>query len=322
MTKRIVIGVLCSFVVFFVVFLGYLFFNRYKNPASSSGLFVEYLEKSSENPIEHMIGNIPENLQVRMITAVAPFYHGMFSKEEAAKTRTTLLPVYKEMQSKQDWSKLPSSLGNTYLSTIHLPPKQNQYFVYIPQKTEGQKIPAIVFLHGFGGNFTPYFYKLSSIADKYHVAIIAPSYKNGVWDDDSIAFVKSVTENANKKFDVDPNSYYLLGFSNGGLTAPKIYLNNSDSYKGLILISTYLDSEKLLKTESLSLLKKINILVIQGSNDHRVEVENTRSVVKALQTKNISVVLKEFPTDHFVFFENNTEVEDLIGKTYFEEKQQ
>jgi predicted esterase len=100
----------------------------------------------------------------------------------------------------------------------------------MPQHPVGQKLSAILFLHGFGGNYTSFLYKLSYVADICHVAIVAPSYKAGAWDVQAVNFVDYVIQDAEKKFDVAPNGYYLLGFSNGGLITPAMYDHDPTRY--------------------------------------------------------------------------------------------
>lgn len=308
------IGVFC---LFCVGILGFFLTRTYQNPQTNSEIFSEHLDNEQPNFIERIVGNIPEILQMKLITTFAPFYHGMFSSEEAQRMWSTSAPLYQEMQKSEKWSHLPSSLSDTYLSILHFHPKQNQYLVYMPQHPTGQKLPVIVFLHGFGGNFTSYVYQLSHLADMYQVAIIAPTYKNGIWDNDSMNFIHVVTQDAAQKFDIDLNHEYLMGISNGGLILPDLYKNDPIHYQGLIFFSTYLDKKVLLQPDMLSSLKNVKMLVIQGNQDERIDPENTWTVVTELKRNRVDISLNELPSDHFLFFEKNEPVFQIIGKTFF-----
>ena len=205
-------AVICIILIICLGSFGYFLSRGYKNPSIGNGIFFERFGNNSPNLIERFIDAIPEIYQMKVVTTLAPLYHGLFSKEEARRAWLVSLPIYNEMQKDENWSKLPSSLGNVYLTTLHQKIKQDQYYAYIPKHREDQKLPVLVFLHGFGGNFTSYLYKLSFLADTYHVAIIAPSYKSGIWDKDSLDFINNVIQDAERKFDLDHENYYLMGF--------------------------------------------------------------------------------------------------------------
>ena len=120
-----------------------------------------------------------------------------------------------------------------------------QYNIALPEGVEGP-IPAVVFVHGFGGSGKGVFNNKSltrSILDRGY-ALIAPSglkaegRNGGSWSfhpdweprRDEIAFLTSVRDQAIAEHNVDPDRIVLSGFSIGGSMTSYLACQEPDAF--------------------------------------------------------------------------------------------
>ena len=100
--------------------------------------------------------------------------------------------------------------------------------------------------------------------------------------------------------------FYLGGFSNGGLSINRLasQLKNEKGLAGLIFIDGIQGGESIRDTG-------LPVLVIQGTQDERVHVDEVRQVVKAIGS---SATYEELDADHFLIMKQPDPVQDTIIK--------
>lgn len=268
-----------------------------------------HLDSSKPRLIERTASSFPEDFQVRLGGTILTIRQDLISKEENDKAIELSMQIYNEMSSKQEWSTLPSSLGISYEKILKINFEQSQYFLYIPQDKPER---AIVFLHGFGGNFNSYLYVLSQIAEDTNSVLIAPSYRNGVWDTNSIGFIDNVITEVVLKTNLNNADLSLVGFSNGGLIIPEYLLNSKHQFSNIIGLSTYMDSSKYNNLLLIDKLRESNLTYIYGTTDGRLGLEDSLKSLDHLREKEVFVRVVGIEGDHLILFKVRDKVLDTI----------
>src|SRR5689334_12095431 len=87
-----------TFVTIFIMMAtftaGFFLLRLHHNSQNRSGVFLEYLSNVPPNFLERVVENIPEVYQLRAMTFLAPFYHSMFSRQEANQLWLISAPIY------------------------------------------------------------------------------------------------------------------------------------------------------------------------------------------------------------------------------------
>jgi len=95
---------------------------------------------------------------------------------------------------------------------------QRTYYLYVPEITSG-RAPAIVLLHGTGGNGLFMVRRWQKVAAREGILLIAPDslHSNSGWvlDNDGPDFIRAVILTAAAKTPIDPHRIYLFGQSGG-----------------------------------------------------------------------------------------------------------
>jgi len=118
------------------------------------------------------------------------------------------------------------------------------YHIRTPDTAEGEAIPAVVFLHGFGSSGEGALRMrgtVKALQDRGY-AVIAPdgarradgrrswNFFPGWEGRDETAFLQSVVDDAKERFDVDPERVVLAGFSAGGFMVNYLACETPDMF--------------------------------------------------------------------------------------------
>ena len=259
---------------------------------------------------------VPEKEQINLGFRLMPWVDPILTSSQAKKVSKMTMQLYNELESDPEFRALGSVLGSGYCDLTKRPYDNGHYFLYVPDAPDPVKPkPAIVFLHGSGGNFKPYIWLWSKLAEKEGYVIIAPTFGFGNWNRvEGLEAVRSALEDAKSKTNIDADSIYLAGLSNGGLGVSQVAANDAKTYKGVILLSPVLDNRTLKTREFVKGWRGRPQLVITGKKDRRVSIDYVNNHVKFLIESKIDVTYKAYQgQDHFLFFEKAHEVFDDIA---------
>lgn len=153
--------------------------------------------------------------------------------------------------------------------------------VYVPSSYTGEKIPLVLFLHGYGSTRDTYEprLKLESLADARGFLLCYPAgtldrlgdpYWNGTdindsWNDqvDDAGYLRALIETIGRQFTVDPKRVYVIGHSTGGDMAFTMGCHSADLIAAIAPIAgnTYLDRTRCTPANL------VNVLCTCGTSD-------------------------------------------------------
>ena len=130
-----------------------------------------------------MANLVPEMDQLILATYVVPAMDRLMDEPNTLELRGQVRAVYGEMRHCPEFECLGSVLGLTYLDLFLGDRPVGHYYEYLPAVAAQGRVPVVIFLHGSLGNFRGYLWVWKRIADEYGVAVVAPSFGTGNWDD-------------------------------------------------------------------------------------------------------------------------------------------
>jgi hypothetical protein len=126
----------------------------------------------------YALGNLfPENDQFALGFHLVPAMDPLFTRKQARMLSGLTASIYTELEADAAFHALGSVMPEAYDELWGLPFDRGHYYLYVPPRLDRSvPQPALVFLHGSGGNFKAYTRLLSKLADELGVILIAPSY--------------------------------------------------------------------------------------------------------------------------------------------------
>ncbi len=254
---------------------------------------------------------LPEIDQVKLGITLAPFCDPIIDLAQARRILDLTIPLYREMEALPEIAGIGSVLHHGYADLLGLRPATNHYFRVEPARAPGERLPAIVFLHGSAGNFKVYPWVWRKFAEGRKVVVACPTLGFGNWEQPGgVEAVEGVVRDL-VKADVDPERIYLAGLSNGGRGLTRCAAAAPSRYRGLIAISAILDEEVLGAATFAGGWGEKPVLLIHGEKDDRVGAAMARRAAALLTRAGTKVTLRLFPgEDHFLFF---SALEDVFG---------
>lgn len=248
---------------------------------------------------------VPEIEQMNVGFALMPYLDPLFSHEQAQVVHPTTMAIYQEMAADPDFEALGSVMGWAYNELLGRPYDIGHYYLYVPRSaTAGEPLPALVYLHGSGGNFKPYVWILSELAEAEGYVIIAPSFGFGNWrNEGGTAAVLAAVAHAQQQVAIDPDHIYLAGLSNGGLGVSLASAAAPEQFRGLIFISPVMETSVVDSAAYLEQWRARPMLVITGATDKRIPISYIHDRLAVLTTAGVDVTSHIYPDeDHFLFF--------------------
>jgi pimeloyl-ACP methyl ester carboxylesterase len=158
----------------------------------------------------------------------------------------------------------------------------------------------IVFLHGFGGNFTLQCWLFAQAGDRIGAVTVCPSTgPNGDWWSPQGAAILEATFSYLQQRGIE--RIYLAGLSNGGIGASRLAQRFQTDLAGLILISG---------ADPHAAITGLPALVVQGKNDERIPAGMVERYVAAAGSKATYLPLEG---DHFVLLKQADQVQEAIA---------
>lgn len=196
-------------------------------------------------------------------------------------------------------------------------------------KDISSKTPIIILLHGVGSNEKDLFSIANQIPGKYLVisarAPIAlnsnsfawyqvdfskgrPVYDSNEAEKSRLTIIEFIGD-IKKKYAIDSNEIFLLGFSQGAIMSYSVALTRPDLIKGMVAISGRLLEEIKPKVVDDTKFKNLNLLIVHGKNDNVLSIDYARNANEFLKTKIHNTFLKEYNAGHEI---TNEMLEDVI----------
>lgn len=268
--------------------------------------------KESSRFRPHALGNLlPELDQFLLGFKLVPLMDRLFTSGQAHRLSQLTMEIYQELESDPDFHALGSVMPQAYDDLWFQRADHGHYFLYVPTNLRRDRpAPAMVFLHGSGGNFKVYPWLLAEVADELGMVLICPSYGMGNWTSkDSAKLIQQTLSDAKRAVSIDSKQIHLMGLSNGGLGVGHVARDLGDQFKSITLISPVVDREVIQTPKFFVKWKGKSVCIISGAEDDRVPLPSVEAAASAMTKKGIQVTLKAIPSaDHFLLFSHRQEV--------------
>lgn len=158
---------------------------------------------------------------------------------------------------------------------------------------------AVLFLHGFAGNFYVYCWEMAQAAGQANLLTLCPSMgaSGAWWEPTGEQIVEATLRYAH---DIGMNRVYLAGLSNGAAGASVLASKLSGRLAGLILVSGQRAEQP----------PRLPVLVVQGSLDQAMPA----SLARAYAARSSSVTYRELAGGHFIFLSKYETVRPIIAQ--------
>ena len=233
---------------------------------------------------------VPEINQIHLGYAIASVVDPFFNQKQRRELSAMTDVIYAEIAADADFNSSGSALPAIYHELTLAEFRSGHYFHYIPAKLDRTRpAPALVFLHGSGGNFKAYIWLLSKIADDLGITVIAPTFGMGNWEKRGAydAITRAIAD-AGKHSAIDPDHIHLMGLSNGGKGLCLAESAAGPKFRSLIFLSAVFH----LRTQPEDLatrLKPRRILVMSGGSDDRVPWDYVSKYAEELKAGGLEV---------------------------------
>jgi pimeloyl-ACP methyl ester carboxylesterase len=191
---------------------------------------------------------------------------------------------------------VPTPAIATYLGLQS--PEHFDTLVVAPPKTRVAADAAVVFLHGYAGNFYVYCWELAQAAAAANLVTLCPSVdgSGAWWTPVGEQTLRATLEYAHR---AGMNRIYLAGLSNGAAGASVLVLSHLKEISGLVLISGVRAAEP----------PPLPTLVVQGSSDQMMSAAGAR----AYAARGQRATYREIPGGHLIFFSDHERVRSIIS---------
>lgn len=259
---------------------------------------------------------LPDIDQIHLGYAVAVAFDPFFTRKQRTELAAMTDTLYAEMNADSEFAAVGSALPAIYREMSFEEFRDGHYFHYIPKNVNRTKpAPALVFLHGSGGNFKVYLWLLSKVADELGYTLIAPTFGMGNWEKrGAYDAITAAIRDAGKHAAIDPERIHLMGLSNGGKGVCLAESQPGPRFRSLILLSAVFHNN-IKPAELAERLKPRPVLVISGGNDDRVPWDYVSGYAAKLKAGGLDVETRLFEhDDHFLFFRQRDKVLEEITK--------
>lgn len=207
---------------------------------------------------------------------------------------------------------LPGSIDLTASNLAGLTYDTGHYYAFVPDVASGERLGAMVFLHGHAGNFRMLVWRWRSLAVRARLAILAPSCGFGFWGKNSAKIVTDALEDARRRWPViEPGQgLWLCGLSAGG--SGTIRAARAAAWHGLIFVSATMRPDLIDEAFSHPPETMPDALVFNGLKDHNVSPSSVNRGVRRLIERGVDVDRFVYDEeDHFLVF---AQAEDLDSR--------
>jgi len=264
----------------------------------------------------HALSNIvPEADQVAMGIGLAGWLDPLLGSPKATRVRRLAMPLYESMAGDVAFREMGSVMGRAYAELRGRPPEAGHYVAVVPRTPMGVAPPAVIFLHGSGGNFSVYWHVLARLARDHGIAVVCPSFGCGNWQrEGGVAWALAAADDATARFRLDPGRMYVAALSNGGRGVTRLVAARPGRFRGVILISPVLEEAPIARGAEAGAWRGMRVLLFQGARDERVPMGQVREEYRRIESAGATgtpVIFAE--ENHFLFFSQRRAVLDRIA---------
>jgi pimeloyl-ACP methyl ester carboxylesterase len=265
---------------------------------------------------------LPEIDQLLLGFKLVPMADSLFTMKQTREVSGLTRSIYGELEADEDFRALGSVLPEAYAEIWGQRFDHGHYFLYIPPRLD-RKIPApaLVFLHGSGGNFKAYTWLLSKVADERGMVLVAPTFGMGNWGAQrSGPVVMAALEDASRAIPLDLSQVHLAGLSNGGLGVGYVAASEAGRrFRSLIFLSPVCDKDALRSKEFSIQGRDKPVLIITGQDDDRVPLPYVVSCAELMKSAGARVEMSAYAgADHFLVFSHRErllkQLSDWLGR--------
>jgi phospholipase/carboxylesterase len=178
----------------------------------------------------------------------------------------------------------------------------------------GSTLPPLLLLHGTGGD------EHDLLGLRQHLAPDAPVLsprgtvseqgmarffrrrREGVFDEDDLRFradeLAAFLTAAEHKYDVTPDSWLAVGFSNGANMASALLLRHPESLVGAVLLAAMVPFAADEPADHALAGKRV--LIVNGDSDQMATPDQTTRLAEQLRRRDATVELQPFPGGHTI----------------------
>ncbi len=254
---------------------------------------------------------LPEIDQFQLIFRLLPVADSLFTIKQAHVLTGLTRAIYAKMEADADFHALGSVMPDVYDQVWGRHFDRGHYFLYIPPHLDRTTpAPALIFLHGAGGNFKAYTWLLSRVADERGMVLIVPSFGMGSWNaEHGVPAVLAALNDAAKVIPMDMGQVHLAGLSNGGLGVSHVAASGAGRlFRSLIFLSPVFDEEDLGSKNFWIQGRDKPVLIVTGEDDDRVPLQYVLSCAAILRTSGARVDMSAYAgADHLLIFSHSDE---------------
>lgn len=208
-----------------------------------------------------------------------------------------LVPAFIATQNKMESATRLSPFMLTYLNQQ----SSDAFDAIVAEPPDGaQPKLGIIFLHGYGGNFTLQCWLLAHAGERLGALTVCPSTGplGDWWTPSGEAILKQTLIYLHGR---GIQRVYLAGLSNGGIGASRLATRFESDLAGLILISG---------ADPSAPITSLPVLVLQGEDDERIPARLSERYVTAAGA---TATYLPLPGDHFVMLKRAAELQDAVA---------
>ena len=248
-----------------------------------------------------------EDAAVWRLTQLVTGLPFVLPRAEAVAGRAAVRRLLDAVRDSPDYAGLPRVGGRMLAGTLLNRPDIGHAYTYTPPRVPAGGLGGLVFLHGHGGNTPLLLHALRPLADRAGLAVVAPSFGVGNWEDArSLAVIdRAVTQ---LPAAVDRGRVVVMGLSQGGAGVGRAGRRWPGRFAGHVFVSPTLE------VRVLAGWRGGRALVVNGGADRNVWPPTVDRGVQALRGAGASVTDVRVPgAGHLLFFARLGWLTDVIG---------
>ncbi len=202
-----------------------------------------------------------------------------------------------------------------------------------PTKTNNEKSPLLLLLHGFGADENDLFGLASFMDEHFFTASVQAPFAlpfggrawfeiyfnpgqeigfNAKQFEESLKLILEFVDELIAEHDLDTDRVYLCGFSQGSMMSLSAMFSEPEKFAGVVAMSGRAANEMVVE-ENIDKLKDFPILVTHGTLDQVLPIENGRATKEILSRLPVKLEYKEYEMAHEISPESLQDVSSWLS---------